>query len=69
MLTNSSNFNIKSIFAGYDIALKSKIELFISIGLNCLDNINDIIFITYQYIHKIIKEAIGENLQLDRYLE
>ena len=69
LLTNNSNFNIKSITAGYDIALKSKIELIINIELNCLKNINDIIFITYQYIHKIIKEAIGENLQMDRYLE
>jgi hypothetical protein len=34
-----------------------------------LKNINDIIFITYQYIHKIIKEAIGHNLQMNRYID
>ena len=68
-LTNSSNHNTKRILSGFNIILKSKIEFYIYIELNCLENINNIIFLTYQYMDKIIKEAIGENLQMDRYKE
>jgi hypothetical protein len=69
LLTNSTDYNIKSINAYSEIILKSKIKFTIFIELNCLKNINDIIFITYQYIHKIIKEAIGHNLQMNRYID
>ena len=69
LLTNSTDYNIKSINAYYEIILKSKIKFTIYIELNCLKNINDIIFITYQYIHKIIEEAIGRNLQMNRYFD
>ena len=69
LLTHNSNFNIKSILGDYDLILNSKIIFYIFIELNCLENINDIIFITYQYMDKIVKEGIGENMQMDRYLE
>ena len=45
------------------------IKYHIYIELNSLDKINDIIFITYQFMHKIVKEGIGENIQMDRYME
>ena len=69
LLTNDSNYNVKSIESYVEVILKSKIKLTIYIELNCLKNINDIIFKTYQFINKIINEAIGENLQVDRYTE
>ena len=69
LLTNNSKFNIKSIYTEAEIVLKSKIKFIINIELNCLKNINDIIFITYQYMDKIVKEAIGKNIQFDRYKE
>ena len=67
LLTNGTNYNIKSINFWFDVILKSKIQFNIYIELNCLKNINDIIFITYQYMNKIINEAIGENLDFERY--
>ena len=69
LLTNGSNYNIKSINSFIEIILKSKIKFTIYIELNCLKNINEIIFKTYQYIYEIINEAIGEKLQIDRYTE
>ena len=69
LLTNNNNFNIKSIDADYDVILKNKISFSIKIELNCLNNINDIIFITYQYVHEIIKTAIGDNMQMQRYIQ
>ena len=69
LLTNTTSYNIKEILSTYEVILKSKIKFTILIQLNCLKNINDIIFITYQYIHKIVKEAIGKNLQINRYIE
>ena len=69
LLTNSHNFNIKSISIDNEIILKSKIKFTIHIELNCLKNINDIIFITYQFMYKIVKEAIGNNTQFNRYKE
>ena len=68
LLTNSLNYNIKSIDAYYKVIFKSKIYFEITFVLNCLKNINDIIFLTYQYLHKIVNEAIGRNLQIDRYI-
>ena len=69
LLTNTTSYNIKEILSTYEVILKSKIKFTILIQLNCLKNINDIILITYQYIHKIVKEAIGKNLQINRYIE
>ena len=70
LLTKNSNFNIKSIVPDYKILFKRKIEFIISIELNCLENINDIIFITYQYMNSIIKNATGANkIQMDRYMD
>ncbi len=69
LLTHNSNYNIKSIFGDYEYILNSKLIFYIFIELNCLENINDIIFIAYQYMNKIVKEGIGENMQMDRYLE
>ena len=69
LLTNSSNHNIKKIIAGYDIVFKSKIEFYIYIQLNCLKNINNIIYLTYQFMNKIVKQAIGNNTQFERYIE
>ena len=61
--------NIKSISSNYEVVLKSKIKFFITIELNSLENLNDIIYITYRYIHKIITEAIEDKIQMDRYEE
>ena len=69
LLTNSSEYNIKSIYADFTIVLKSVIKLTINIELNTLNNINDIIFITYKYMNKILKEAIGKKIQIERYKE
>ena len=69
LLTNSFDYNIKILEADVKYILKSKIEFYIYIELNCLKNLNDLIFITYQYMHKIINEAIGGNIQFDRYVE
>ena len=69
LLNNGSNHNIKSISSYNYVYLKSKIIFYIYIELNCLKNINDIIFKTYQYMNKIVEKAIGENLQIDRYEE
>ena len=69
LLANNSTFNIKSIESYYEVILKSKIKLTIKLELNLLEKINDIIFITYQFIYKIVKEAIGNELQLGRYKE
>ena len=69
LLTNTSNHNVKSISSGFDIIFKSKIEFYITIELNCFENINNIIFLTYQYIDTIIKQSIGDNMQMDRYKE
>ena len=69
LLTNSSDHNIKSITSSFQIVLKSKIEFEIYIELNCLKNINNIIYLTYQYMDTIIKKAIGNNLQMERYKE
>ncbi len=69
LLANSSNHNIREINAGYNIIFKSKIEFYIYIQLNCIKNINNIIYLTYQFMNKIIKQAIGNNTQIDRYIE
>ena len=69
LLTKNFTYNIKSIDAEEEIIFKSMIKYNIYIELNSLDNINDIIFITYQYMHKIVKEGIGENIQIGRYME
>ena len=69
LLTRNSTFNVMSIVANYELILKSRIKFYIEIQLNCLKNINDIIFITYQYMNKIIQEGIGDNMQIDRYIE
>ncbi len=66
--TECANCNVKSIETDYIIILKSKIKFVIKINLNKLEEINKIIFITYQYIYKIVNETIGENLQIDRYI-
>ena len=69
LLNNGSNHSVKSISSLSYVYLKSKLIFYIDIELNCLNNINDIIFKTYQYMHKIVEEAIGEKLQIDRYEE
>ena len=69
LLTNNSLYNIKSISADYEYVLKSKIEFYIYIELNYLQNLYDIIFIVFQYMNKIVKEAIGNNMQMGRYFE
>jgi len=69
LLTNNSNHNVRDIYAGYEIVFKSKIEFFIYIQLNSLKNINNVIYLTYQFINKIVKQAIGNNTQFDRYIE
>jgi len=69
LLTNSTKYNIKSIYADFTIVLKSVIKFTINIELNSLNNLNDIIFIVYQYMNKIIKEGIGKMIQIERYKE
>jgi len=61
--------NIKSISTNYEVVLKSKIKFYITIELNSLENINDIIYTIYRYIHKIINESIQDKIQMDRYGE
>ena len=68
-LTNGTNHNIKSISSNFEVVFKSKIEFYIVIELICLENINNIIYLTYEYMDSIIKKAIGSNMQMDRYLE
>ena len=69
LLTNTSNYNIISIDSNFYIDSRSKLYFGINIYLNSLKNINEIIFITYQYIDKIIKEATLNKMQMDRYFE
>jgi hypothetical protein len=64
-LVNNSNICIKAIIPNYEYIFKSMIKFNINIELNCFYNINDIIYITYQYINKII----SEDIQIDRYIE
>ena len=65
LLTKNSNACTKSIKADFEYILRSKIKFNIYIELNCLKNINDIIYNTYQYIHNII----NDEFQIGRYLE
>ena len=60
---------IKSINTYIEIILKSKIKFTIKIELMDLRNINEIIYATYQYIHKIVNEVDEKNIQLNRYKE
>ena len=69
LLTKNGNLNIKNIQPNFKIILERGISFYIEIELANLNNINDIIFLTYQYMHKVIKEGIGENLQVERYIE
>ena len=69
LLTKTSKNSIKSIEANFEYVMKSKIEFWIYVELNDVDYIYDILFIVYQYMNKIVKEAIGENMQMDRYFE
>ena len=69
LLNKNSDYNIKSLSSDFYIIFKSIIRFEIIIELNSLKNINNIIFTTYQYMHKIVKEAIGENIQINRYKE
>ena len=64
-LVNNSNICLKAIIPNYEYIFKSIIKFNINIELNCLNNINDIIYITYQYINKII----SEDIQIDRFIE
>ena len=57
--------SVKSITSTTEIVFKSKIKFSITIELNSLENINDIIYTTYRYIYKITNETI----QMDRYEE
>ena len=67
-LLNQNN-TIKSITTDFFVIFKTKVQFSIKIELNSLQNINDIIFITYKYMHKIIKDGTGNNIQMDRYIE
>ena len=60
---------IKSIETFGDVVLKSKIKFEIKIELADLNNINDIIYSIYLYMHQIIKEITDEYIQMDRYKE
>ena len=60
---------IKSINTNIEVILKSKIKFTIEIELMDLRNVNEIIYATYQYIHKIVNELDEKNIQLNRYKE
>ena len=68
-LYDSIKDSIKSIEASFNVILKRKIQFTIDLKLRNLTNINDIIYLTYQYIHKIINETNETNIQLTRYKE
>ena len=61
--------NIKSINSYVEVILKTKIQFTIELELIDLNDITGIIYLTYQYIHKIINKTDEENIQLDRYAE
>ena len=61
--------NIKSINSYVEVILKTKIKFTIELELIDLNDITGIIYLTYQYIHKIINKTDEENIQLDRYEE
>ena len=69
LLTKNGNFKIKKITSNYNSVLAGGLSFYVVIELISLNDINDIIFMTYQYINKIIEDGIGENLQIERYLE
>lgn len=54
-LTNSEEYNIKSLSCDFEVVLKSKIKFSINIDLNYYSykNLNNIIYITYEYVNKI----------------
>ena len=62
-LTNTSNFSIKSLSLDYEMVLKKNIQFSINIDLSpsCYEYLEDIIFITYEYINKIIKLDFDHN--------
>ena len=68
-LYNSIKNSIKSIETSINVILKEKIQFTIDLKLKSLKNINDIIYLTYQYIHKIINKTDETNIQKDRYEE
>ena len=68
-LYSSISDNIKSINTSVNVILKSKIQFTVELKLIDLKNITGIIYLTYQYIHKIINETDEENIQFDRYEE
>ena len=61
--------NVKSIYSETEILFKSKIKFSITLELNNLKNINDIIYNTYRYISKITNETNKKIIQMDRYEE
>ena len=56
-LTKSSNFTIKSLSCDYEVILENKIKFSIKINLSpsCYYYLEDIIFLTYQYINNLVK--------------
>ena len=68
-LYSKINNNIISIKSNTEIVLKSKIKFSIIINLINLENINDVIYETYRYIHKITNETNQKKIQMDRYEE
>ena len=56
-LTNSDNFNIKSLSCDFEVILKSKIRFSIKIDLNSYsyEYLQDIILIAYEYVDKLIE--------------
>ena len=57
LLTNNSDYTIKYLSSQFKIILKDKIEFSIKIHLtpSCYKYLGDIIFLTYQYMNKLIK--------------
>ena len=72
LLTNNlNNYTIESISSDFEIILKNKIKFSIKIDLapSSFENLNDIIFITYEYMNKIIKHINGMDINDDRLKE
>ena len=56
-LTNSENYNIKSLSCDFEVILKSKIRFSIKIDLNSYsyEYLQDIVLVVYEYVDKLIE--------------
>ena len=71
ILTNSDNYNIKSLSCDFEVILKSKIKFSINIDLNyySYQNLQDIIKIVYEYMDKLVDNIKSSDGKDERTLE